>query len=226
MQTRHRETDLGRTLFELREALGWSQMRLNQESGVSRVTISKLETGQIEAPKMETLRRLAKALDVPVEDLLNPKVVRPSLEAPEEDEGRPADSTASRLDRVTEEVLEPLIQQRHAVVERWDATGVDALQEARCGAFEMDKANDQIYRDLRVLGADRIIENPGAASPDELTAARRQNNAFARLIGVAAEASNVARKLSRMAGAEAEEGFREFEELLAAAEQPMRANRQ
>lgn len=72
METRHRETDLGRTLFEARESKGWSQERLSRESGVSRVTISKWESGQVETPKMVTLRRLANALDVPVESLLRP----------------------------------------------------------------------------------------------------------------------------------------------------------
>ncbi len=73
MDTQHRETDLGRILFELREGASLTQARLSEESGVSRVTISKLETGQIGAPRIGTLRRLAATLSVPVEDLLNPK---------------------------------------------------------------------------------------------------------------------------------------------------------
>lgn len=72
MDTRHRETDLGRALYESRKSKGWSQERLSRESGVSRVTISKWETGQIETPKMVTCRQLADVLDVPVEVLLHP----------------------------------------------------------------------------------------------------------------------------------------------------------
>ncbi|MDP9477566.1 MAG: helix-turn-helix domain-containing protein [Actinomycetota bacterium] len=73
MDSQQRETDLGRTVFKLREARELTQDQLHRRSGVSRVTISKLETGQIGAPRIGTLRRLAEALDVPVQSLLNPK---------------------------------------------------------------------------------------------------------------------------------------------------------
>lgn len=72
MDSRHRETDLGRVLFDAREAKGWSQEQLSRVSGVSRVTISKWETGQIDAPKMGTVRKLAAALGLPIGALLNP----------------------------------------------------------------------------------------------------------------------------------------------------------
>lgn len=78
METRHRDTDLGRALFEARESKGWSQERLSRESGVSRVTISKWESGQVVTPKMATLRRLANALGVPVEALLYPLAAAPA----------------------------------------------------------------------------------------------------------------------------------------------------
>lgn len=78
MDTRHRETDLGRMLFEARERKGWSQERLSRESGISRATISKWESGQVETPKMATTRKLADALDVPVEALLHPLASAPA----------------------------------------------------------------------------------------------------------------------------------------------------
>ena len=218
METPHKETDLGRTLFELREGLGWSQTRLHRESGVSRVTLSKLETGQITTPKMETLRKLARALGVPVEDLLHPKDERPSPEAPEEYEGQPMDSTAEMLDRVTEEVLEPLIRQRRALIKSWRDRGVDALQEARTSAFEWSNSTDAIYYKLQRLGADEVIENRATASIEDLDAAVRQVHAFRDLRGTAAEADNVVRELLELAGDEAEGGFEAFEEMLAAAQ--------
>ncbi len=73
LDNQHQETDLGRTVFELREARELTQDQLHRRSGVSRVTISKLETGQIGTPRLGTLRRLAEALDVPVQSLLDPK---------------------------------------------------------------------------------------------------------------------------------------------------------
>jgi excisionase family DNA binding protein len=146
-----------------------------------------------------------------------PKAVRPSLEAPEEDEGQSAGSIADRLDWVTEEVLEPIIRQRHVLIQGWRDKGVDALQEARCGAFEMANSNDGIYFKLQRFGADEVIKNQATASPEDLDAALRHNNAYARLLGVAAEASNVVGELTRLAGDEAEGGFEAFEEMLATA---------
>lgn len=78
LDTQHRETGLGRALFESREAKGWSQERLSAESGVSRVTISKWESGQVETPKMGTTRKLADALGIPTEALLRPLALAPA----------------------------------------------------------------------------------------------------------------------------------------------------
>ena len=64
------EQALGDKIRELRTARGWSQPRLFQESGVSVTTISRLEKRRY-APQDRTVRDLARALDVPAEELLD-----------------------------------------------------------------------------------------------------------------------------------------------------------
>ncbi len=52
-----------------REANGWTQTRLADESGVSQTYISELEAGKY-SPNLSILRKLAYALGVPINELL------------------------------------------------------------------------------------------------------------------------------------------------------------
>jgi Predicted transcriptional regulators len=55
-------------LREFREQKGWTQDKLSQVSGVSRVTISLLESGQQTVTTNITILKLAKALGQSVAD--------------------------------------------------------------------------------------------------------------------------------------------------------------
>lgn len=57
-------------LAEVRQAKGMTQEQLAAETGVHRVTIARIETGEV-SPKAETLKRLADALGVLVDDLID-----------------------------------------------------------------------------------------------------------------------------------------------------------
>jgi DNA-binding XRE family transcriptional regulator len=56
-------------LAQERQARGWTQEQLAESSGVHRVTIARIETGAA-SPKAETLKRLADALGVLIDDLM------------------------------------------------------------------------------------------------------------------------------------------------------------
>lgn len=56
-------------LARLRKVKGVSQDRLSKLSGVSRVTIARIETGK-SSPNLKTLELLANALKVPVIDIV------------------------------------------------------------------------------------------------------------------------------------------------------------
>lgn len=59
-------------LAEIRKAQGLSQERLSELSGVARVTIARIETGRT-SPNMETMKRLADVLNVPLDVLAGRK---------------------------------------------------------------------------------------------------------------------------------------------------------
>ncbi len=61
---------LGRVLKALREERGLSQVVLAKKARVGRTYIVKLETGDKKNPSLDILKKLAKALGVPVTELL------------------------------------------------------------------------------------------------------------------------------------------------------------
>jgi transcriptional regulator with XRE-family HTH domain len=63
--------DIGERVLNIRLMRMWTQARLAREAGVSPTTISAIETGKIGRPHFGTLGKLARALDVAPEELLD-----------------------------------------------------------------------------------------------------------------------------------------------------------
>ena len=61
---------LGRMIQRLREARGMSQRELARKARVTNGYVSQLEVGDKKNPSLAVLQRLAKALGVPVTELL------------------------------------------------------------------------------------------------------------------------------------------------------------
>lgn len=61
---------LGKTIKELRIKLGLSQEKLARLADVSNNTIVNMEAGKQDNPTIETLKRVAKALSVGIDDLI------------------------------------------------------------------------------------------------------------------------------------------------------------
>ncbi len=59
-----------RNLKKLRLKKGWSQEKLAREAGISYITLVKIERGNIQNPKLQTLMKLAKALGVSLDKLV------------------------------------------------------------------------------------------------------------------------------------------------------------
>lgn len=55
---------LGQRIKERRIKLGWTQERLAQESGFSRVYIIKIENGRAENPGIKTLSKIGNCLGI------------------------------------------------------------------------------------------------------------------------------------------------------------------
>jgi transcriptional regulator with XRE-family HTH domain len=58
-------------LTKIRKQKGWSQEKLAQEAGISYNTLIKIERKGIKNPKIETVMKLAKALKVTIDELVN-----------------------------------------------------------------------------------------------------------------------------------------------------------
>jgi transcriptional regulator with XRE-family HTH domain len=59
-----------KNLKEFRKQKGWSQERLARESNISYHTLIKLEQSSIKNPKIETVIKLADALEVSLDELV------------------------------------------------------------------------------------------------------------------------------------------------------------
>jgi transcriptional regulator with XRE-family HTH domain len=60
----------GNRIRELRERRQWSQLTLSCNAGVTQCTISRLESGRLTHARWATLRRLAGALEAPIESVV------------------------------------------------------------------------------------------------------------------------------------------------------------
>ena len=63
--------NLSKNVKRLREAKGLSQEKLARLVDVANNTLIKMETGENKNPTLETLKKVAKALEVSVDDLIN-----------------------------------------------------------------------------------------------------------------------------------------------------------
>ncbi|MFH1956703.1 MAG: helix-turn-helix transcriptional regulator [Patescibacteria group bacterium] len=63
--------NLANNIMRLRKQKDISQEKLARLSDVANNTIIKMESGENDNPTLETLRKVAKALDVSVDELIN-----------------------------------------------------------------------------------------------------------------------------------------------------------
>ena len=63
--------ELGGRVKELRKKRGMKQVELAKVSGITQATICRIETGEVHQPRPEVLLKIARALGVPVDYLLD-----------------------------------------------------------------------------------------------------------------------------------------------------------
>jgi ribosome-binding protein aMBF1 (putative translation factor) len=66
--------ELGRTVREMREARGWTQTRLAEESGMTQPGVARFEAGGT-VPTIPVLERLARALEAELVIRLDPRAL-------------------------------------------------------------------------------------------------------------------------------------------------------
>lgn len=62
---------IGAKIKRLREKQGWTQKQLAGKAGMTREGIAQIEVGMRKTPTLETRKKLAKALEVPITELLD-----------------------------------------------------------------------------------------------------------------------------------------------------------
>ena len=62
-----------KNLTSIRKQKGWSQEKLAQEAGISYNTLIKIERRGIKNPKIETVVKLANALNISIDELVDRK---------------------------------------------------------------------------------------------------------------------------------------------------------
>ncbi|MBU0455904.1 MAG: helix-turn-helix domain-containing protein [Gammaproteobacteria bacterium] len=65
------ENKLGQKIRSLRVKLDLSQDEFARKADVPYTTLTKIETGVIKKPSVFVMAKIAKALNVPIEDLIN-----------------------------------------------------------------------------------------------------------------------------------------------------------
>lgn len=64
------KNNIAKTVKRLREKTGLSQEKLARLADVSNNTLINIEAGKQDNPTIETLKKIAKALNTPIEDLI------------------------------------------------------------------------------------------------------------------------------------------------------------
>jgi transcriptional regulator with XRE-family HTH domain len=59
-----------KNLKEYRNKKCWSQEKLAREAGLSYQAVIKIERGYVKSPRLETIIKIAQALDVSLDDLI------------------------------------------------------------------------------------------------------------------------------------------------------------
>src|ERR1051325_7503992 len=91
--------DIGRRIRDLRSAQGLSQEEVARRTNIGLKTYSRLEQGRTKDPHSSTLLEIARALGVPVEDLVREPSLTGKAEAPQA-------GSQGRLERTLEEFAE------------------------------------------------------------------------------------------------------------------------
>ncbi len=59
---------------KIRKKKGWSQERLAREADISYQTLIKIEQNRVKNPKLQTLIKIARALNVTLDELVNSSI--------------------------------------------------------------------------------------------------------------------------------------------------------
>lgn len=110
---------------------GWDIGELARRAGVSRTTLSQLLNGHTDRPHGTTLKQLADALDLDVEELLTRERRGPGSPVPARRDQVSctinSGDAGARFDRATNTVVTDVLQERPDLFSNWSTNDVDEL---------------------------------------------------------------------------------------------------
>jgi transcriptional regulator with XRE-family HTH domain len=135
---------IGDKVRATRKAAGISQEEVARRAGVSLNVINRLERGVILDPHYSTLRGIASALEVPVEDLVREPALARKAEAP--DPGSRDQSLISRP-----EIWKWLLEQGHRTQEEFLSLAgeLERLEEVEGAISELHETRDGLIEKLK-----------------------------------------------------------------------------
>jgi transcriptional regulator with XRE-family HTH domain len=146
---------IGDKVRATRKAAGISQEEVARRAGVSLNVINRLERGVILDPHYSTLRGIASALGVPVEDLVREPALAGKAEAPKT---RPADEPL--ISRP--EVREWLLEQGHTTREEFLSLAgeLETLEEVERAIGELHETRDGLIEGLKDQSVQAALFGP------------------------------------------------------------------
>lgn len=69
-ETMASEKNIGENIKRFRAKLGLTQDDLSKKADIKYTTLTKIESNVVKKPSVQTMAKIAKALDVPIEDLI------------------------------------------------------------------------------------------------------------------------------------------------------------
>lgn len=106
---------------------GWSLGELAKRAGVSRTTLHHLERSRTGRPQIETLRKIAIALELPVETLLGDQPPPPRDGNIAASDSSQRDAASRRFDAATNPVVADVMREQPHLFSGWTQSEVDEL---------------------------------------------------------------------------------------------------
>jgi transcriptional regulator with XRE-family HTH domain len=160
---------LSRKIRDLRYAKGWGPDELASRAKISRTALYQIERGSTSKPQAGTLRRICRALGVPLEDLLTATPEAPAVNAPANAPSVTATHTLFSGRLSSSERAEELIEKFRLLLSSPLAEGVARIVE-------------ESFRLLPIIPPPSSPEPSRYSSPTETEAARQGHGRSAPII--------------------------------------------
>lgn len=65
---------ISKNIIQLRKKVGWTQVKISQEAGITSAAVSMIEAGK-RVPSLPTLIKISNSLNVPIQDIIEIEII-------------------------------------------------------------------------------------------------------------------------------------------------------